>query len=174
MLSYILTIFIIVSSILLFIVINILNKINKNNITNINKLLIKKNCNNANIPKLSSQYAAGYDLFSVEEGIIKPNERKMINTGIIMEIPQGLYGRVAPRSGLALKNGINVMAGVIDCDYRNEVKVILHNTDNKDYVYMIGDRIAQIIFENYNHLEIIEKNEISQTNRGIGFGSSGK
>lgn len=119
--------------------------------------------------------AAGYDLFSIEEGEIYPQERKMIDTGIQMEIPKGYYGRIAPRSGLALKNGIDVMAGVIDSDYRNNIKCILLNTDiNNIYKYNIGDKIAQIIIEKHYEINFIDVDTLDKTERSGGFGSTGK
>ena len=125
-------------------------------------------------PTRGTPDAAGYDLFSIEKGEILPQERKMIDIGIQMQIPQGYYGRIAPRSGLALKNGIDVMAGVIDSDYRNNIKCILLNTDkNKIYEYNIGDKIAQIIIEKHYEINFIETNILEETHRQGGFGSTG-
>lgn len=119
--------------------------------------------------------AAGYDLFSIEEGYIPAQERKMIDTGIQIQIPQGYYGRIAPRSGLALKNGIDVMAGVIDSDYRNNIKCILLNTDkNNNYKYNIGDKIAQIIIEKCYEIKFTDVDILDETQRFGGFGSTGK
>lgn len=119
--------------------------------------------------------AAGYDLFSIEEGYIPTQERKMIDTGIQIQIPQGYYGRIAPRSGLALKNGIDVMAGVIDSDYRNNIKCILLNTDkNNNYKYNIGDKIAQIIIEKCYEIKFTDVDILDETQRFGGFGSTGK
>ena len=98
---------------------------------------------NAFLPKKGSDKSAGYDLASVEAGVIKSNERLLIKTGIVLEIPSGYYGRIAPRSGLAFKSGIDVMAGVIDSDYRGEVGVILYNSDkDNDFIFGVGDKIA--------------------------------
>ena len=139
-----------------------------------NNLFVKLINNNKNLPTRATDYAAGLDLFSNENGIIKPQERKMISTGIILQIPNDYYGRIAPRSGLALKNGIDVLAGVIDSDYRGEIKVILYNSDKENiYEYKIGDKIAQIIIEKYYKLNIEEIEDIEITYRGDkGFGSS--
>jgi len=130
---------------------------------------------NSIIPKKGSQNAAGYDLYSIEAGVIKPQKRCLIKTGIVLEIPSGYYGRIAPRSGLAFKNGIDVMAGVIDSDYRGEIGVILYNSDfSSDFVFGVGDKIAQIIFEKHYDFDIIETKELNETQRGIGgFGSTG-
>jgi F-type H+-transporting ATPase subunit alpha len=92
------------------------------------------------------------------------------------EIPDGYYGRIAPRSGLAVKSGINVLAGVIDSDYRGEIMVVLHNTDqHHSYHYAKGDRIAQLIIETCYHLDIEYVDSLEPTERGQdGFGSTGK
>lgn len=125
-------------------------------------------------PAKGTPDSAGYDLYSTEKGVILPQERKMIDTGIQMQIPQGYYGRIAPRSGLALKNGIDVMAGVIDSDYRNNIKCILLNTDkNSIYEYNIGDKIAQIIIEKHYDVNFIIADILEKTDRNGGFGSTG-
>lgn len=126
-------------------------------------------------PTKGTPQAAGYDLYSIEEGEIYPQERKMIDTGIQMQIPNGYYGRIAPRSGLALKNGMDVMAGVIDSDYRNNIKCILLNTDkNNIYKYNIGDKIAQIIIEKHYDICFVDSDILDKTARSGGFGSTGK
>lgn len=126
-------------------------------------------------PSNGSEFAAGYDLCSTEEYTLKPLERKLFKTGITMAIPYGLYGRVAPRSGLAYKDGIDVMAGVIDCDYRGDVGVILINLGSVDKQIKVGDKIAQIIFEHYNPATFQEVTELSTTTREAGgFGSTDK
>lgn len=128
----------------------------------------------AKIPTKGSEYSAGYDLYSCEDGIIGAKQRKIINTGIKIEIPTGLYGRIAPRSGLALKYGIDVFAGVIDSDYRGEIKCILYNSGDDDYIYHIGDRIAQIIFEKYYDFNLNITNSLEHSERqDNGFGSTG-
>jgi dUTP pyrophosphatase len=137
-------------------------------------LYIKLINNNINIPSRGSSNSAGLDLYSNEDGIIYPLSRTMISTGIIIKIPNNYYGRIAPRSGLALKNGIDVLAGVIDSDYRGEIKVILYNTDkDKNYEYKKGDKIAQLIIEKYYNVEIKLIDELDDTERGNnGFGST--
>jgi dUTP pyrophosphatase len=93
-----------------------------------------------------------------------------------MEIPDGYYGRIAPRSGWALKYGIDTLAGVIDSDYRGEVGVILYNTDKEiPFNIKMGDRIAQIVFEKYYTFQIQETEILEFSKRGTGgFGSTGK
>jgi dUTP pyrophosphatase len=131
---------------------------------------------NAKVPFRANPTDAGSDLCSIENVKIFPLERKAISTGISVEIPEGYYGRIAPRSGLAYKNGIDVLAGVIDSSYRGQIKVILFNTD-KDKFFEIksGDRIAQLIIEDHFNLEFEVVDELSYTDRGEGgFGSTGK
>jgi len=137
---------------------------------------IKKLNELAIIPERGSEYSAGYDLSTVEEFILLPGQRKLFKTGLSMSIPDGMYGRIAPRSGLAFRNGIDVMAGVIDSDYRGEIGVLLINLDpNTAKRVGVGDKIAQMIFENYNKCELKTVGELSTTVRGEGgFGSTGQ
>lgn len=142
------------------------------------KILFKRVFPEARVPQRGDpkSNSAGYDLYSYEDVYIPPLSRALIKTGISLEIPVGMYGRIAPRSGLANKYGIDVLAGVIDCDYRGEICVILYNTD-KDSGYSVGsgERIAQIIFENYNEVEFCETSQLTKSERNEkGFGSSGK
>jgi len=128
----------------------------------------------ATLPVRSNPTDAGLDLFSVDEVLIPPSERTLVHTNIILEIPEGFYGRVAPRSGLAVKNGINVLAGVIDSGYRGEIIVVLHNTSNADFVLPSKSKVAQLIIEAHFNFPIIEITQLSDTERGAnGFGSSG-
>lgn len=118
---------------------------------------------------------AGFDLYATEEGILAPNERVAVPVGISTSFSPEYYMRVAPRSGLAAKNGINVLAGVIDSSYRGEWKVILHNTSTLYFDWNVGDRIAQAIPEKIStdQFEFVES--LSETDRGSGgFGSSGR
>jgi dUTP pyrophosphatase len=140
----------------------------------LDKLYIKLINNNTNIPVRGTCNSAGLDLFANENGFINPLSRVMISTGIIVKIPTGYYGRIAPRSGLAFKNGIDVLAGVIDSDYRGEIKVILYNTDKDNrYEYKKDDKIAQLIIEKYYDFEINVVDELDVTRRGDGgFGST--
>ena len=131
----------------------------------------------AKIPSRANQSDAGADLFSLESHTIQPLERAIIPTGIRVEIPEGHYGRIAPRSGLAAKNGIDVLAGVVDSGYRGEIKVILYNTDKSNSFFIEpGERIAQLIIEkhyNYEFIEVVQ--ELTDSSRGQGgFGSTGK
>jgi dUTP pyrophosphatase len=136
---------------------------------------IKKLSDQAKIPTQGSKYAAGYDLYAAEEVLVNTMGRKLVKTNISISIPEGYYGRIAPRSGLAYKNGIDVLAGVIDSDYRGDIGVILFNSDhNLDFPVNVGDRIAQIIIEkchsvNWDTVENLEASVRSEK----GFGSSG-
>lgn len=118
---------------------------------------------------------AGMDLRASEDALIQPLGRVTVPTGIHLEIPNGFYGRVAPRSGLAHKHGIDVLAGVVDSTYRGEVKVVLHNTDRYEvFRVSAGDRIAQLIIEKHYNFKFVEVEELRPTDRGSGgFGSSG-
>jgi dUTP pyrophosphatase len=136
---------------------------------------IKKLSDQAKIPTQGSKYAAGYDLYAAEEVLVNTMGRKLVKTNISISIPEGYYGRIAPRSGLAYKNGIDVLAGVIDSDYRGDIGVILFNSDhNLDFQVNVGDRIAQIIIEKCHSVnwETVENLEASVRSEK-GFGSSG-
>lgn len=129
----------------------------------------------AHAPTYGSEYAAGADLYANESFEILPGHRALIKTGVRMEIPSGFYGRIAPRSGLAYKNGIDVMAGVIDSDYRGDIGVILINLGETDFTIQTGDRIAQMIIEKYYRYPFCVVESLEETTRGDnGFGSTGK
>ena len=137
---------------------------------------VKKLSENATIPTQGTSFAAGYDLYAAEDAVVVCGTRKLIKTNISMEINPGYYGRIAPRSGLAYKNGIDVLAGVIDSDYRGDIGVILYNTDkNIDFSVKKGDRIAQIIFEACYTVTLNNVDNLDNTLRQAGgFGSTGK
>jgi dUTP pyrophosphatase len=136
---------------------------------------VKKVHELAIIPKKNNTTDAGADLYSVDNISIPPQSRAAISTGICVEIPSGFYGRIAPRSGLAAKYGIDVLAGVCDSGYRGEIKVILINTDKENtFDVTYGDKIAQLIIEQHFDFNFLETDELSNSERGInGFGSSG-
>ena len=126
------------------------------------------------IPHYAHQGDAGMDIFSVEEDIIKAGERKNIRTGIKMELPEGFVGLVWDKSGLALKNGIKTMAGVIDAGYRGEIGIVLVNLSGQDYKIEKGQKIAQMLIQKVERAEIEDTQELSETKRGDGgFGSTG-
>jgi dUTP pyrophosphatase len=129
----------------------------------------------ARLPTRGSEKAAGYDLYAAEDMTIKANGRGLVSTGIAMTIPDGYYGRIAPRSGLAVKHGLDVGAGVIDSDYSSCVKVLLFNHGEDDFKIDVGHRIAQLIIVKIVNPSIEEVQELVQTVRGSGgFGSTGR
>ena len=126
------------------------------------------------IPHYAHPGDAGMDIFSAEEAIIKAGERKSIKTGLKMELPEGFVGLVWDKSGLALKNGIKTMAGVIDSCYRGEIGIVLVNLSGQDYKIEKGQKIAQMLIQKIERAEIEEARELSETKRGEGrFGSTG-
>ena len=136
---------------------------------------VKKLSENAMVPTQGTKFAAGYDLYAAEDAVVVCGTRKLIKTNISMEITPGYYGRISPRSGLAYKNGIDVLAGVIDSDYRGDIGVILYNTDkNIDFTVKKGDRIAQIIFEACYSATLNNVENLDNTLRQAGgYGSTG-
>ena len=136
---------------------------------------VKKLSENATIPTQGTKFAAGYDLYAAEDAVVVCGTRKLIKTNISMEITPGYYGRIAPRSGVAYKSGIDVLAGVIDSDYRGDIGVILYNTDkNIDFIVKKGDRIAQIIFEACYSATLNTVENLDNTLRQAGgYGSTG-
>ena len=137
-------------------------------------LLVKRLNEHATLPARGSPLAAGYDLTSSEDVSIPKGTRGLVGTGIAFTVPHQTYGRIAPRSGLAVKKGIQVGAGVIDRDYTGEVKVALFNHGDEDFVIKKGDRIAQLIIEKIEMPEVKLVDELLVTERGEGgFGSTG-
>ena len=141
------------------------------------KVLVINKSNNE-LPAYETIGSAGLDIRAfIEESItLKPLERKLIKTGLFLEIPEGFEAQVRPRSGLALKNGITVLnsPGTIDADYRGEVGVILINLSNQEFTIENGERIAQIVFAKVEQAEWLEVKSLSETERGEGgFGSTG-
>lgn len=129
---------------------------------------------NAKLPVKGSKHSAGHDLFCIETFDLPPGKFKLINTGISIEIPDEHYGRIAPRSGLALSHGIQVLGGVVDSDYRGEIKVILYNVSEINKTFLKHDKIAQIIIEKISTAEFILADQLSRTSRDAGgFGSTG-
>lgn len=129
---------------------------------------------NAFAPVKGSERAAGFDLKSAYEYIVPARGKELVKTDLQIELPHGCYGRVAPRSGLAVKNFIDVGAGVIDEDYRGNVGVVLFNHSDQDFVVKKGDRIAQLICEVIYYPELLEVDSLTETKRANdGFGSTG-
>jgi dUTP pyrophosphatase len=129
----------------------------------------------ARLPARATDGSAGYDLYACESVLIESGKRQLVDTGVMMEVPLGYYGRIAPRSSLAWKSSIDVGAGVIDPDYRSKIGVLLINNGTKPFLVKIGDRIAQIIITAIITPELVLCDELSITERGEGgFGSTGK
>jgi len=138
------------------------------------KLYVKKLSDNAVIPTRGSSQAAGYDLSSAVECVVPARGKALVPTDLAIALPEGTYGRVAPRSGLAWKHSIDTGAGVIDQDYRGNVGVILFNHGDKDLTIARGDRVAQLILERIAIAQVHEVDELPSTDRGAGgFGSTG-
>ena len=134
--------------------------------------------NLAKVPTRGSEYAAGYDLYAATDYIIDiaPHSTVKIGTGIAMELPEGTFGAIFARSGLATKKGLRPAncVGVCDSDYRGEYIVPLHNDTNEIMSIEPGERIAQLIIMNFNPIEFNVVDSLSSTERGdSGFGSSG-
>ena len=132
----------------------------------------------AKIPTRGSEYAAGYDLYAAtsEDIIIRPHETVKIDTGLAMAIPNGFFGAIFARSGIATKQGLRPAncVGVVDSDYRGEVIVALHNDTNDDQIVPAGSRIAQLVFLNYLETDFEIVDELDSTERAEGgFGSTG-
>lgn len=140
---------------------------------------VKKLTPNATVPTMGSKFAAGADLYSAEDAdvVIEPGETKFIGTGLAMEIPEGYVGLVYARSGLACKRGLAPAnkVGVVDSDYRGEIKVALHNHGKEAQTVEKGERIAQMVIAPYLSVNYEEADELSETERGEGgFGSTGR
>lgn len=138
------------------------------------QLRVKKLIETAHLPTRGSQHAAGFDLYAANDVTIKPGESILAGTGIAMAIPNGYFGQINPRSGVAYKTKIRIGSRVIDSDYRGEIMVNLHNDGEEDYEFKAGERIAQIVIMQYL-ASIVEVEELDTTVRGTGgFGSTGK
>lgn len=125
------------------------------------------------LPKRGSRLAAGLDVCSIEEITLGPHERVLARTGLAVAIPEGFYGRVAPRSGLAVKIGLDVLAGVIDSDYRGELCCVLYNTSYAEMSLPAGSKICQLIVEQIITPEAEWATDLDETARGAGgFGST--
>lgn len=140
-----------------------------------NVLKFKKLTEHAFTPSKGSKLAAGFDLYSAYDLTIPANGKSLVKTDIQIELPEGCYGRIAPRSGLSWKHHLDVGAGVIDRDYRGDIGVILFNHAKSDYKVKKGDRIAQLICEKIIYPDIEQVEELTKTERGEGgYGSTGK
>lgn len=129
---------------------------------------------NAVLPTRGSLHAAGLDIYSLEDLTIPPGDRVLARTGLAVAIPEGYYGRLAPRSGLATKQGLDTLAGVIDADYRGEILCLLYNAGAETILAAAQSKICQLIIEKIITPEAVWADDISDTERGSGgFGSTG-
>jgi len=131
------------------------------------------------LPQYATSQSAGIDLRAnlTEAVTLKPMERKLIPTGLFIELPEGYEAQIRPRSGLALKHGITVLntPGTIDADYRGEIGVILINLSTEEFKIEHGERICQMIIARHEQAEWIQVEELNETERGAGgFGHTGK
>ena len=137
------------------------------------------NKSNNPLPAYETRGSAGMDLraFVQEDILLHPLERKLVPTGLFIELPEGYEAQLRPRSGLAFKHGISLpnSPATIDSDYRGEIKIALINLSNEPFIIKNGERIAQMIIARHEKAELIEVTELTETKRGEGgFGSTGK
>jgi len=129
------------------------------------------------LPGRATPHAAGYDVRSAEESVtLRPGEIRLVGTGLLMELPEGVECQVRPRSGLALKHGVTLpnSPGTIDPDYRGELRVIMQNLGDEPVTLSRGERIAQLVFARFEAPSVVEAEVLSETERGEhGFGSTG-
>lgn len=129
------------------------------------------------LPERATPHAAGYDIRSAEDSVtLRPGEIRLVSTGLVMELPEGVECQVRPRSGLALKHGVTLpnSPGTIDPDYRGELRVIMQNTGREAVTLGRGERIAQLVFARFDAPSIVLAEELTETERGSGgFGSTG-
>ena len=129
----------------------------------------------ATLPAQARRGDAGYDLCCLHNATMLPGERWVATTGVSRAIPPGHYGRIAPRSGLAAKKGIDVLGGVVDCAYRGDIGVILLNTSKDVVTFDAGDKIAQLIIETCHSANFTIVDYLDNTDRGAGgFGHTGR
>lgn len=139
------------------------------------KIKIKKLNKDAILPSYAHSGDAGLDLYSTEEVIIKPHERKQIKTGLAFVVPEGYVGLIWDKSGLSHKYGLKTLGGVLDSGYRGELLVGIVNLNEEDYILEKGNKIAQLIIQTVESVTIEEVYELDNTARGEGgFGSTGK
>ena len=139
-----------------------------------NALRVKLLTPKGKLPTKGTDSSAGYNLTSAQQILVPKGGRALIQTDISMSIPKGTYRRIAPRSGLAVRHGINTGAGVIDADYTGPIGIVLFNHGDQDFQIQEGDRIAQLILEQIADKPVIEVQELTQIQRGDkGFGSTG-
>ena len=126
------------------------------------------------LPARGSLLAAGLDIYAIEDLTLQPGERTLARTGLAVDIPEGYYGRLAPRSGLATQQGLDTLAGVIDADYRGEIRCLLYNAGDEAIHLPAQSKICQLIVEKIITPTAVWADDITETDRGSGgFGSTG-
>ena len=141
----------------------------------IEQLPFKKLVETAVLPTRGSNQAAGLDLYAAVAAVVPARQYVTVGTGVAVAIPEGYYGRIAPRSGLAAKHGIDTLAGVVDSDYRGELLCVLANHSDVDFAVAPGDRIAQFVIETIITPTPVWAEELDGTERGMGgLGSTGR
>ena len=139
------------------------------------KVNVKKLHPDATLPTYAHLGDAGMDFFALERTVITPNERVVVKTGISMEIPEGYVGLLWDKSGISFKHGLKTIGGVIDAGYRGEVGIAITNISDQAYTFEAGHKIAQMLIQKVEHVDIVEVAELTDTPRGKnGFGSTGK
>ena len=137
-------------------------------------LRVRKLIPEAVMPKYANQNDAGMDFYAAETVILPPQERKLIPTGIAMAIPPGYAGIIWDKSGIAAKQGIKTMGGVIDSGYRGEIKILVCNLSDTSYTFEKGTKVAQMLIQSVEQRKIVEVDSLEETERGEGgFGSTG-
>lgn len=137
-------------------------------------LYVRRLTETARLPTRGSEFAAGLDLYADEDALIPPGDRVLISTGIAVALDPGTAGLLWPRSGLAVKYGVGVGAGVIDADFRGCVRVLLMNHGADMLAVSRGDRIAQMLIQQIARPTMTEMDQLPATERGVGgFGSTG-
>tara|TARA_Y100001970_G_scaffold74238_1_gene94131 strand:- start:2721 stop:3179 length:459 start_codon:yes stop_codon:yes gene_type:complete len=138
-------------------------------------LRVKKLSPSAQLPTKGSPQSAGWDLKAAQETTVPARGKAIIATDLSIAVPEGCYGRIAPRSGLSWKKHTDIGAGVIDMDYRGPVGVVIFNHADTDLKIEVGDRVAQLILEKISYADMVEVDVLDNTQRGAGgFGSTGK
>ncbi len=139
------------------------------------EIKVKKLKTEAQLPVFAHVTDAGADLFAAEQVTISAHSRGVVSTGIAVEIPEGYAGLIWDKSGLATKNGITTIAGVIDAGYRGEIGVAISNISNEDYTFAVGDKVAQMLFQKIEQIDFSEAAILHESSRNeAGFGSTGK
>jgi len=139
------------------------------------QIKVKKLYKEAKLPSYAHAGDAGMDIFALERTILKPREHTAVKTGISMELPEGYVALIWDKSGIAIKEGLKTLGGVIDSGYRGEYMIGMINLSDKEYIFEAGHKIAQVLIQKIESASIVEMHELSDTTRGQGgFGSTGK